>query len=63
MIIEKTTVNYDAIVTKAKDMKINVITWENAKYGASLMVFYRQMFIREGYTYSVKNIKPIPSIK
>lgn len=62
MIIEKTTPNYDKIVAKAKSMDINVIDWENKTMGEGLMIFYRQMYIKEGYEYSVQKIPSYPPL-
>lgn len=62
MVIEKRTPMYDAVVAKAKGMKINVITWDALAYGEPLMVFYRQMYIRSDYEYSVKKVPSYPPL-
>lgn len=63
MIIDKATPNYDLIVAKAKGMNINVIDWEYKTYGEGMMIFYRQMYITEGYKYSVQKIPAYPPLK
>lgn len=63
MLIEKSTPDYDKIVAKAESMKINVINWDNKTMGEGLMIFYRQMYIKKGFEYSVKNIPPYPPLK
>lgn len=62
MVIEKRTPGYDAVVAKAKSMNINVITWDGVKYGEPLMVFYRQMYIRSDFEYSVKKVPSYPPL-
>ncbi len=62
MIIEKTTPDFAQIVAKAKGMKINIVEWDNKKSGAGLMIFYRQMYIRDGFEYSVQTIPAYPPL-
>ena len=62
IILEKRDPDLEAIKAKAADMKINVIVWDGAKFGEPMMVFYRQMYIRSGYKYSVQNIPAFPPL-
>ena len=62
MNIDKSTANYDKIVAKAASMNINVVNWEKEKWGEGLMVFYRQMYIKNGFQYSVQNIPAYPPL-
>lgn len=62
MIIEKTTPNYNRITAKAASMNINVIDWDNKTMGEGLMIFYRQMNIKEGYKHSVQRIPVYPPL-
>lgn len=62
VILEKRDPNLDAIKAKAEAMKINVIEWDGATFGEPMMVFYRQMYIREGYEYSVQKIPAYPPL-
>ncbi len=63
MVIDKNDANYDAAIAAAATHKINVLTWDRAKSGDQLMIFYRQMYIRSGYENSVQLITPYPPLK
>ena len=62
IILEKRDPNLEAIKAKASAMKINVIVWDGATFGEPMMVFYRQMYIRNGYEYSVQKIPAFPPL-
>lgn len=61
-IIEKQDPLLEAIKVKAAAMKINVIVWDGKTFGEPMMVFYRQMYIKEGYEYSVQKIPSYPPL-
>lgn len=62
MIVDPGNTNMSAIKAKAAQMKINLLEWSVAKYGQPLMIFYRQMYIRPGYEYSVQKLKSFPRL-
>lgn len=61
-IVEKRDPYLDAIKAKAASMKINVIVWDGATFGEPMMVFYRQMYIRDGFEHSVQKIPAFPPL-
>lgn len=62
IIVEKKDPLMEAIKAKAASMKINVIVWDGETFGEPMMVFYRQMYIKDGYEYSVKKIPSFPPL-
>ena len=62
IIADPTNSNFAAVKTKAAQMKINLVEWSVEKYGEPLMAFYRQMYIRPGFEYSVQNMTPFPKL-
>ena len=54
--------NFAAIKSKAAQMKVNLVEWSVDKYGEPMMAFYRQMYIRPNYEYSVQNIVSFPRL-
>ncbi len=62
LIADPANENFSAIKTKAAAMKINLVEWSVATYGEPMMAFYRQMYIRKGYEYSVQNMTPFPRL-
>ena len=62
MIADPDNSNFSTIKTKATQMKINLVEWSVAKYGEPMMAFYRQMYIRPNYQYSVQNIVSFPRL-
>lgn len=62
MLVDPETNNYAAVRSKAAQLKINLVEWSVEKYGEPLMIFYRQMYIRPGYEYSVQKIVPFPRL-
>lgn len=62
MIADPGNSNFAAIKEKASKMKINLVEWSVAKYGEPMMAFYRQMYIRTGYQFSVQKIAPFPRL-
>ena len=62
MIADPDNSNFADIKSKAAQMKINLVEWEVEKYGEPMMAFYRQMYIRPGFTYSVQNITSFPRL-
>lgn len=62
MVADPGNSNIAAIRKKADAMKINLIEWNVDKLGEPLMMFYRQMYIRKGYEYSVQKMTPFPRL-
>lgn len=62
MIADPGNANIAAIRAKAAKMKINLVEWSVEKLGEPLMIFYRQMYIRQGYEYSVQKMTPFPRL-
>lgn len=62
MIADPANPGFAAIKAKAGQMKVNLVEWNVEKYGEPLMVFYRQMYIRQGYQYSVQKITSFPRL-
>lgn len=62
MIADPANANFAAIKAKATRMKVNLLEWSVAKLGEPLMVFYRQMYIRPGYAYSVQKMTSFPRL-
>lgn len=62
MIADPDNSNFAAIKSKAANMKINLVEWKVAQYGEPLMAFYRQMYIRQDFEYSVQKIKTFPKL-
>lgn len=62
MIADPRNSNFSEIKAKASQMKINLIEWNVKNNGEPLMVFYRQMHIRDGYEYSVQKMKSFPRL-
>ncbi len=46
----------------APSLKINLIEWDLVNWGEPMMIFYRQMYIREGFAKSVQLIAPYPPV-
>jgi hypothetical protein len=62
MIADPGNSNFSAVKTKAAQMKINLVEWSVEKYGEPLMAFYRQMYIRPNFEYSVQKIISFPRL-
>lgn len=62
IIVDEADPYLTAIKAKAKAMKINLITWDGKTFGDGMMVFYRQMYIRDGYEYSVQKLPAYPPL-
>lgn len=62
LIADPDNADFAAIKAKAEQMKINLIEWNVKTYGEPLMAFYRQMYIREGFEYSVQKINSFPRL-
>ncbi len=62
MIVAKNDPNITNITAKAQTLKINLIVWDIEKHGEPMMVFYRQMYIRNGFEHSVQKITPYPPL-
>jgi len=62
IIVEKEDPLLEAIKTKAESLKINLIVWDGKTFGEPMMVFYRQMYIKEGYEFSVQKIPAYPPL-
>lgn len=54
--------NFAAVKEKAARMKVNLVEWSVEKYGEPMMAFYRQMYIRQGYEYSVQKMTSFPRL-
>lgn len=62
MIVDSSIPNYNEVKAKAEQLKINLVSWDVAKHGEPLMLFYRQMYINPAFEYSVKKIVPYPEL-
>ena len=62
VIADPSNSNFADIKAKAAQMKINLVEWSVEKYGEPLMAFYRQMYIRPDFEYSVQKMTPFPRL-
>ncbi len=63
VVIAKNDAMYTQAKAAAEANNINVLTWDREKSGDQLMIFYRQMYIRDGYVNSVQKITAYPPLK
>lgn len=63
MIADPDNTDFSTIKAKAEKMKINLVEWQVKKYGEPMMAFYRQMYIRPGFEYSVQKLKNYPELE
>lgn len=62
IIVEKRDPLLEDIKAKAASLKINLIEWDGETFGEPMMVFYRQMYIKEGFEFSVQKIPAYPPL-
>ncbi|MCD7899048.1 MAG: hypothetical protein LUH22_04000 [Bacteroides sp.] len=62
MIADPQNTHFSIIKNKAAEMKINLVEWNVEKHGEPMMAFYRQMYIRKDFEYSVQKIATFPRL-